>query len=235
MDLLNYISNDQLLFLINEITQNSIKKKREIDENMKKNVLDPFSAIFECLTFNFDFDEWVRKEKTRQIQKTMQNMVGEFHQNVLGSIPGWENLKNGKVIDLECRERKIIAEVKNKHNTTKGDQKKSLYENFEKLLNTKYIGYTAYYVEIIPNKKDGYDEEFVPSDNILSVRKMGNPKIRKISGQRFYELVTGDPYALKKLYEAIPKISEILGKNISINTRNQLNHIFNSAYSFNSN
>ncbi len=150
---------------------------------------------------------------------------------MLGSIPGWADLEKGNVIDLENRERKIIAEIKNKHNTTKGDQKKNLYESFEKLLSLKYTGYTAYYVEIIPNKKDGYNELFVPSDNTVSIRKNENPNIRKISGQKFYALATGDPLALKNLYETIPKISEIYGKNITNDTRKRLGIIFENAYS----
>ena len=232
MDLLDFITNDRMSYLIKELIHNSMKKNFEIENNMKKNVMDPFSAMFECLIFGLGYDEWVRKEKTRQVQKTMQNMIGEFHQKVLGSIPGWVDLGTGNVIDLENKERKIIAEIKNKHNTTKGDQKKNIYENFEKLLSVKYKGYTAFYVEIIPNKHEGYDEPFTPSDNTVSLKKHENPRIRKISGQKFYELVTGNPLALRNLYETIPKLSEIYGKKITIDTHKKLNSIFETAYSF---
>jgi len=48
---------------------------------------------------------------------------------------------------------KIIAEIKNKYNTTKGADKKTLYDNLELALLNKYKGYTGYYVEIIPKGK----------------------------------------------------------------------------------
>lgn len=39
-------------------------------------------------------------ETTRQAQKTLQNHIGDFHQNILGSVDGWINLKVGSIIDL---------------------------------------------------------------------------------------------------------------------------------------
>ncbi len=98
MDLLSFITNERLSFLIKELIDNSMKKNFEIDHNMKKNVMDPFSTMFECLIFGFGYDEWFRKEKTRQVQKSMQNMVGEFHQKCLVVFQDGLILKRGMLL-----------------------------------------------------------------------------------------------------------------------------------------
>ncbi len=46
--------------------------------------------------------------------------------------------------------------------------------------------------------------------------KKSNDKIKLISGNKLYELVTGKPDALKQVYRAIPKaISELKGDDLS--------------------
>ena len=46
--------------------------------------------------------------------------------------------------------KKIIAELKNKHNTMKGDARINIYDDLEKCLKTTNKGFTGYYVEILP-------------------------------------------------------------------------------------
>jgi hypothetical protein len=38
---------------------------------------------------------WVRQEKVRQSQKTLQNCIGNFHQSIIASFDGWEDLGTG--------------------------------------------------------------------------------------------------------------------------------------------
>ena len=59
-------------------------------------MIDPFAAFFEMAGFGLDHEGWVRTEL--MVQKTLQNQVGNFHQNILGSIEGWENLQTGFVV-----------------------------------------------------------------------------------------------------------------------------------------
>jgi uncharacterized protein (UPF0335 family) len=70
--------------------------------------------------FEIDFDSWVKNETTRQSQKTLQNHIGDFHQNILGYSKDWKNMKVGNVIDLVSEKNMIISEIKNKYNTISG-------------------------------------------------------------------------------------------------------------------
>ncbi|MBL6735428.1 MAG: Eco47II family restriction endonuclease [Shewanellaceae bacterium] len=190
-------------------------EKEPVD--LYKNTLDCFSATFDAMTQGITLDDWVKQEASRKRQKSKQNVVGEIHQVILGTLAGVENLKTGKVVDTLCHEKKIVAEIKNKHNTTKGNHKKNIYDDLERMLDI-YEGYTGYYVEILPKSTKPYNECFSPSDNNAATdalkKRPINEKIRVIDGASFYEIITGDGEALKTLYALLPQvIYEILDEN----------------------
>jgi len=101
----------------------------------------------------------------------------------------------------------FIAEIKNKHNTTKGNHKIAIYDDLESQLTSKSEDTVAYYVEILPRNGKSYNDEFTPSDNRTSERRPVNHNIRQIDGQSFYEIVTGNKNALRELYELLPEVT----------------------------
>lgn len=205
-------------------------KRRDFGEN----VIDPFAAMFEMAGFGLDHDSWVRNELMRQAQKTLQNQVGEFHQRILGSVKGWENMNTGVVIDLASEENKVIAEVKNKYNTLSGGKRSDQYENLEKLVMQKasrYHAYTSYFVTIIPRNAERFDRPFTPSDKETGSRVQENELIREIDGASFYELVTGERDALAQLFRVIPDVIEgIAGTKTEVSDRAALGAYFRLAF-----
>lgn len=220
MQLLPYIKDDIFLKEVKkvlDVNKNDSRKNKSI-----RNSIDPFSAIFDASIQSIPINLWFELEVRRQSQKTLQNKLGLFHQNILGHVSGWSNLNTGKVVDLLNTKKKIIAEIKNKFNTTKGSDKVQIYDNIKFLLDTKYKGYVGYYVEVIPQNKKVYDSEFTPSDNKIKKRRPRNKNIRIIDGSSFYDLATGYNDSLFMLYMAIPEaitkilkipVMDILGKN----------------------
>ncbi len=151
----------------------------------------------------------MKNEKSRQSQKTLSNHLGDFHQQILGSLDGWESLSSGQMVDIVNHDKKIIGEVKNKHNTLKGSDKAPMYSKLENLVMQKghmYKGYTAYYIEIIPKKSKRYNIEFIPSNAATGASCSKNPLIRQIDGYSFYALATGVDDALEQLFEVIPTV-----------------------------
>ncbi|EKD99513.1 MAG: type II restriction enzyme (Eco47II, Sau96I) [uncultured bacterium] len=210
--LLSFITNEKLFSAVETIfkkTQNMVQS----DKAFYRNSVDPFSAVFDASSSNITLEQWVNQEKARQRQKTLQNAIGEFHEEIIGSVAGWERLPVGRLIDVRNMSRKTIGEIKNKHNTTKGSDKKDLYDNLEFALNTpEYKGFTGYYVEVIPKNGLTYNKIFTPSDNKVSLRRPENENIRIIDGCSFYDFVTGDEHALERLYKVLPiVISDCLG------------------------
>lgn len=186
--------------------------KAEARKDIYKNVIDPFSAIFDAARQDISLDEWVGQEKSRQIQKSLQNYVGEFHQSIIGCIGGWENLGTGGSLDLRNRNKKIVAEIKNKHNTMNSTSQLGIYDKLQRHLDydESYKGYTGYCVTIVPKSFRLLNSTFHPSER--GTQRPKREDIRIIDGKSFYQIVTGDVDSLQKLYNRIPfVISHIIG------------------------
>jgi len=205
---------------LKEAIRNTVKRLYEAQANepdLYRNTLDCFSASLDALVQDISVDDWLIQEKERQIQKTKQNAIGSLHEDILGSIEGVVNLTVGNLIDIVSDDKKIIAEVKNKHNTTKGNHKVQIYRDLAKAIDEIYLGYIGYYVEILPKGAKSYDETFTPSDNQTSSRLVEREDIRRIDGRTFYALLTGNENALDELYDYLPRIvSEIIEEEYSV-------------------
>ncbi len=211
MPLLGFISDEVLTNAVRNLLDVAADARKKADKGFNRNVIDPFAVLFEMSGFQVDEQTWLVSEKNRQAQKTLQNHVGTFHQAILGNIPGWEDLGTGGVVDVVSPSRKVIAEIKNKHNTVKGSDKVKVYDLIERAVMTKghqYKGFIGYYVEIIPKSTARYDKPFTPPDNQTGQPRPANELIRQIDGYSFYALATGVPDALSQLFTVLPDVIE---------------------------
>src|SRR3989344_6380308 len=215
--LLLFISNEKLYTEVKKVIDSSRGALIKNERQFYKNSVDPFSALFDALWQNITLTRWLKQEKFRQNQKTLQNYIGDFHQEILGSFDGWISLGKGNVVDIKNDKKRIIAEVKNKHNTTKGSDRVVIYDNLSRQLESNYKGYVGYHVEVIPKNKKVYNNPFTPPDHSTATRRPKNESIRVVDGKSFYALATGDKDAMKKLYAVLPKvIGDILGREYKI-------------------
>lgn len=200
---------------LKEAIRSSVRRVYEAQNttsDLYRNTLDCFSSAIDSVVQGISLDDWLVQERERQIQKTKQNAIGSLHEEVMGSIDGVCNLPVGNLIDIICHEKKIVAEVKNKHNTTKGNHKVSIYRDLAKAL-INYPGYTAYYVEILPANCGIYNQVFTPSDNQSKSRLPEREDIRKIDGRSFYALLTNHKNAIDELYRELPiLVAEIINE-----------------------
>ncbi|MBQ2637493.1 MAG: Eco47II family restriction endonuclease [Methanobrevibacter sp.] len=176
-----------------------------------KNDIDAIKTIFDVTVKQIGFDGWANKEIERQQDKTINNKIGEFHQELLGKVDGWVNLGIGDEteIDLKKKDNTVFIELKNKHNTMNSSSTKTCREKLENVI-AKYPNATAYWAYIISKK-------YKTEERVWIYKGRENEKIRRISGDLLYEMITGDPDALEKVYEAIPKaIVDILGEDYKL-------------------
>ncbi len=228
---LPYISDEDLRKAVKKVVDCILSTQQRQEAEMYRNVMDPFSAIFDGAVQGFSLEDWLQKERSRQIQKTIQNQIGDFHENVLSSVPGWKKLKKG--VDICNEERQRLAEIKNKYNPVKGSDEVVIYDDLLACLNKpQYHNFTAYYVKIIPKNKESYDKLFTPSDKGTATRRPANEKIRQISGQAFYDLATGTAGALSMLFNILPDvISEVSGlKALDERQKATFRSLFDKAY-----
>lgn len=216
MPLLAYVSDEDLYKEVTLLLEKAKQKKEEAEKTFNRNVIDPFGALFESSGFS-TYDEWRNFEMARQYQKTAQNHVGTFHQKLLGHVEGWKDNGTGNVVDLINEDKKILAEIKNKHNTVTGGDLAAKYGELDDMISPKasrYKGYTAYFVNIIPKKPERFNNTFTPSDKKRGTNCPKNESIRIIDGASFYHLVTGRHDALKELHSVLPCVIEAVVNNL---------------------
>ncbi len=208
MAYLTWIKDDDLKTCVSEVLTKGLAGIKKSENEFYKNGVDPFSALFDAACQGITLEQWSNFERKRQAQKTLQNALGNFHQNLLAKVNGWEIPALGYV-DLISVKSKVVAEVKNKHNTVKKSDLKAVYDELQAAVlhkTSKYNGYTAYYVTVIPSSTKRFVKEFTPSDNETKTVRQTNKQILEIDGYSFYALATGEPDALKQLYQALPTV-----------------------------
>lgn len=194
---LGFISDD----LIRAHVLETVKKYRfSINlRDFNKNLIDPIKLTFDSKVYGKTISEIIESEALRQIDKSNTNHIGYFHQNIFQYLgDGWEVPVSG--YDIVNKKKKIYVEMKNKHNTMNSSSSQKTYMRMQNTLlnDTESI---CMLVEVIAKN----------SQNIIwKTRLDGDPiqndNIRRISVDKFYEIVTGDKLAFKKLCEQMPKI-----------------------------
>ncbi len=175
-------------------------------------------------------EAWMEQEKSRQIQKSFQNAVGDFHQAVVGSMSGWQDSGPGGSYDVINEGQKIIAEIKNKYNTMNSTSQLGTYDKLASWLDYGKAGYTAYVVDIVPETPKPYTLPFTPSER--KVKRQTRANLLRIDGRSFYALASGHKNALEMLYASLPLA---LGKILGIDDKTlkgtaEFRHLFEKAY-----
>lgn len=196
-----------------------------------KHGIDEFKAMFDMCVNQMDLNNWTKAEKIRQDGKVIENKMGEFHQQLLGHVDGWIDLGIGddSHVDLKNEDETIFIELKNKKNTVNADSSAQVRSKLENIAKNNEKA-TCYWAYIIQGNYKSEDKVWVKKGFTT------NERIRRISCDKVYELITGDPSALEKTYDALPKaIADILGISINFSEQDQKllsefkEHIFNNS------
>lgn len=196
---LGFISDENIFCHVKE-TINEYRNSITLTE-FNKNIVDPIKLTFDSKIYGKTFKETIESECIRQIDKSNTNKIGDFHQNIFKYLgEGWEVPKSG--YDIVNIEKNIFVELKNKHNTMNSSSAQKTYDTMQKtiLLNDKA---TCYLVEVIAKKSQDISWNITKDGERFS-----HERIRRMSIDKFYELVTGVPNAFKLLCEKLPKVIE---------------------------
>ena len=206
----NFVSDKHFLECVKNVCEGYPGDEKEVE--LTKHTLDIVKMIFDMENHKINVDEWIKTEKMRQTDKTVNNKIGIFHQKLLGGVKGWEDLGTGNPlgVDLKKMDNSVFVELKNRYNTVKGEDLKHVFDKLKKVAD-KYPKAIVYYAYIIP-KKPGSGEKVWKTS-----QREPNDKIIEVWGYRIYEIVTGDKKALKKMWDALPIVIEkVLEKKSAI-------------------
>lgn len=228
-DYLSFLTNDQLFEAFDTVRNEYFKKnKKPTFKIFSSNLIDPFAMIFSEKMAGINEEDWILQEFQRQINKSISNAIGSFQEQILGFAPGytWYSTigdRKAHGMDIIKDDNTLFADIKNKFNTMNSNSQATLYNKFESVLKV-YPDGVAYCVQIMA--KNSFD-------TVWRFSKHYNPKIRMISGDKFYSMVFGEKDAFAKLVSILPAaLDEYMkrsGHNLYKNQSKEL--IFKYLYS----
>ncbi|GAA8861680.1 hypothetical protein HpRN3_02750 [Helicobacter pylori] len=98
------------------------------------NVIDPIKLCFDKNIFNLPYEKIIQKEIERQRDKSNNNSIGYFHQNIFKYIKNCEVPKNGWDVIVHKNDVNYYIEMKNKHNTMNSAASSKTYMRMQNTL-----------------------------------------------------------------------------------------------------
>jgi len=213
METPQFINRDKLYNEVEKIYEKYREAMEKHLEDFLKLKIDPFKFLFDNKFTNTNFEETVAAEFLYQIEKTKQNALGEFQENILKNcIKGIkepdQTLKSRYSADIADINGKWIAEVKNKHNTMNYGSAKTVFENLKR------------YVKDHPNN-EAYLVIVIDKNSEFGLWKNDTPNVYKASIDQFLKKITNDDKAFYKLTEQIKEIADEIVKEKGSNILDQ--------------
>lgn len=197
-----FITDEHFLSCVANLHSAYLKAKNDITkEKFYKNKVDTIKLTFDSKFNGIEEESLIQTEILRQIDKSINNSIGTFHEQILGGVNGFEvGVLSG--FDLKAENNTLFADIKNKHNTMNSSSSESLFQKLARYADT-YKGAKCYWVQILA--KGSFNEKWTA---IINGKEYSHSRVYKISGDKFYELITGHPDALIELYKKLPVVIE---------------------------
>ena len=228
---LSFISEDDFTEHVKSTIQKYGEKLQSFDlKRFNKNIVDPVKLIFDKTVYGNSWEEIIRSEIFRQRDKANNNDIGYFHQRIFGYIKnctvpetGWDVVyknENGIVLPDGTCVKIVYVEMKNKHNTmNSASAGKTFIKMQDQLL--KDDDCACFLVEAIAKTSQN-----IKWETTVDGRNVGHKLIRRVSLDKFYELVTGESDAFYKMCMVLPSVIEK-----AVLTMEQLSRPIDTVYS----
>lgn len=219
---LSFISEDDFIKHVEATIQQYGDKLESFDlKKFNKNIIDPVKLVFDKIVYKFSWEEIVKNEIFRQRDKSNNNDIGYFHQRIFQYIAdckvptsGWDvvfskekgiNISGGDIVGC------VFVEMKNKHNTMNSAASGKTYIKMQSQLLAN-DDCACFLVEVIAKR----------SQNIawaVSVdgQKKKHRRIRRVSIDQFYTLVTGQEDAFYQMCMVLPDVIEKVVAESAVN------------------
>lgn len=214
---INFISEEDFTNHVKATIEKYGEKLESFDiVRFNKNIIDPVKMIFDKTVYQSTWEEIVSNEIFRQRDKSNNNDIGYFHQRIFqyiadchvpdnGKEGGWDvifhkesgiALPDGDVVHT------VYVEMKNKHNTMNSSAAGKTYIKMQsQLLDDDDCA--CFLVEAIAKKSQN-----IKWSTTVDGKSVAHKKIRRVSLDQFYALVTGQEDALYQMCMVLPKVIE---------------------------
>jgi hypothetical protein len=175
----NFISDDHLIKCIENLHKSYLKAKKNISKkSFYANKVDTIKLTFDSKFNNIAENDLIQSEILRQIDKSINNSIGTFHEQILGGIEGYEI---GKLsgFDIKASDNSLFADIKNKHNTMNSSSAEALFQKLARYADD-FKKSKCYWVQILA--KGSFNE---PWKGEINGKEYSHSRIFKISGDKF--------------------------------------------------
>lgn len=194
----NFISDEHLLLCIGNLYKSYVRAKNRVSKkSFYTNKIDTFKLTFDAKFNNINEDNLIQSEIMRQIDKSINNSIGTFHEQILGGIEGFE-IGNLSGFDIKANNDTLFADIKNKHNTMNSSSAEALFQKLARYADD-YKNAKCYWVQILA--KNSFSEHWKGD---INGKEYSHSRVFKISGDQFYALLSGQEDAFFQLYKALP-------------------------------
>ena len=192
-------------------------------KKFNKNIIDPVKLIFDKTVYQTSWGEMVGNEIFRQRDKSNNNDIGYFHQRIFqyidkchvpdnGKEGGWDVIyqnEDGIMLPDGDIVHKVFVEMKNKHNTMNSASAGKTYIKMQNQL-LQDDDCACFLVEAIAQKSQN-----IKWVTTVDGKKVSHKRIRRVSLDQFYEVVTGEETAFYQICMMLPSVIENVVKNES--------------------
>lgn len=223
---LDFISEKDFYYHVqNTINQYGEKLKPYDLKKFNNNIVDPIKLMFDKMVYNMSYEEIIRNEIFRQRDKANNNDIGYFHQSIFKYIEGctvpdsgWDVIfrKDDGIEINECGKVKTVyVEMKNKHNTMNSASSSKTYMKMQGQL-LRDDDCVCCLVEAIAKRSQNITWS-VSVDGV----KQKHKRIRRVSMDEFYSLVTGNEDSFYRMCMVLPTvIQDVLFNSDSVSVPN---------------
>lgn len=220
---LQFISEEDFTEHVKATIEKYGEKLESFDiKRFNKNIIDPIKLIFDKTVYQSSWAEMVGNEIFRQRDKSNNNDIGYFHQRIFqyirnchvpenGQEGGWDVIyrnEQGILLPEGDVVHTIYVEMKNKHNTMNFASAGKTYIKMQNQL-LKDDDCACFLVEAIAQKSQN-----VKWTTSVDGNKVMHRRIRRVSMDQFYALVTGEEDAFYQLCMILPeKIKEVVSNS----------------------
>ena len=179
-------------------------------ERFNKNIVDPIKLIFDKTVYRATWEEIIGNEIFRQRDKSNNNDIGYFHQRIFQYIDkcevpdkGWDVIyRNNDSILLPDGDivSTVYVEMKNKHNTMNSASAGKTYIKMQHQL-LEDDDCACFLVEAIAQRSQN-----IKWETTVDGKKVSHRRIRRVSLDQYYGLVTGDEKAFYNMCLILPDV-----------------------------
>jgi hypothetical protein len=194
-----FVSDQHFISCVSNLYTSYIETKSKVNlKKFYKNKIDVFKLIFDSKFNNIDEEELIDNEILRQVDKSVNNAVGTFHEELLGGVEGYQSGRR-LGFDLKAVDNSLFAEIKNKHNTMNSSSAESAFQKLASFADK--FKCNCYLAQIWA--KNSFCNHWV-SD--INGKEYSHSRVYIISGDQFYSIITGEKDALYQVYNALPEV-----------------------------